>query len=68
MDVANNNDFIISDSVERSDYEIMIKQKDEHSFVGYCPQLNSLRRGESFDKVYNLLNTMIAKHINYLGG
>jgi len=56
-------DFIISDSNKREDYEIFIKKKKENNFIAYCPQLNKLVKGNSFENVYYLLDLAIYEHI-----
>ena len=57
-------EFAISDSQNRNDYEILIKQKYNSGYLAYCPQLNKLVRGNSFDAVYNDIDKTIVEHIN----
>jgi len=61
--MENLSDFIISDSNKREDYEILIKKKKENNFIAYCPQLNKLIKGNSFEKVYYMLDLTIYEHI-----
>jgi len=59
----NYNNFTISDSNKREDYEIFIKKRDEEDFISYCPQLNHLVKGKSFEEVYYSLDLLIIQHI-----
>ena len=56
-------DFAISNSNKREDYEILIKKKKENNFVAYCPQLNKMVKGDSFEEVYYLVDLSIFEHI-----
>jgi len=58
------NEYEISSSRRREDYEILIKQKYDSGYLAYCPQLNRLIKGNSFDTVYNEIDMIIFKHIN----
>ena len=57
-------EFAISNSQQREDYEILIKQKYNSGYLAYCPQLNRLVKGDSFESVYNELENIINEHIN----
>jgi hypothetical protein len=66
-----NNDFYddntysneISDSGQRDDHEILVKKRKENDFVAYCPQLNRLVKGDSFENVYYSIEWAIFEHI-----
>ncbi|MDR0927482.1 MAG: hypothetical protein LBO69_06925 [Ignavibacteria bacterium] len=57
------NNYSVSDSSDRDNYEILIKQKGEDEFQSYCPQLNMLVKGHSFNEVYEKVDAMIMEHI-----
>jgi len=56
----------ISNSQNREDYEILIKQKYNSGYLAYCPQLNKLLRGNTFEAVYNNIDKTIIDHITYI--
>lgn len=53
----------VSNSKRRDDYEILIKEKYDSNFISYCPQLNKLIKGKSFEYVYSNMKELINKHI-----
>ena len=64
-----NNNFsniFISNSICFDDYEILIKQKHQNGFMAYCPQINQLVNGDSYDQVLNNIENIINNHINNL--
>ena len=61
--MENLNEIIISKSQKRADYEILVKQKYNSGYLSYCPQLNRLVKGDTFESVYNDMEKIISKHI-----
>ena len=61
--MENLNEITISKSQRREDYEILVKQKYNSGYLSYCPQLNSLVKGETFECVYNDMEKIISEHI-----
>ncbi|MCL2040211.1 MAG: hypothetical protein FWG85_07265 [Bacteroidetes bacterium] len=60
------NEIKILDSKRRDDYEILIKEKYDSTFISYCPQLNKLIKSNSFESVYSNMEVIINKHIEEL--
>ena len=56
-------EYEISNSSQREDYEILIKQTYALKYLAYCPQINRLIKGDSFDAVYNEIDKIISEHI-----
>jgi len=62
--MSQTNEYTVSNSQKREDYEILIKQKYNSGYLAYCPQLNRLVKGDSFDTVHNAIDTIISEHID----
>ncbi len=56
----------ISESINRGDYEILIRKRGESDYASYCPQLNLMIRGEAHEQVHELMEEKIAHHIQNL--
>lgn len=61
--MENINNFVVSNSTEREDYEVLIKENDVNSFSAYCPQMNLLVKNIGFDEVYADMDKAISEHI-----
>ena len=57
------NDISLSQSTKKEDYEILIKQNYDQGHIAYCPQLNTLIKGESYEIVLNNIDALIEEHI-----
>jgi hypothetical protein len=60
----NFNNFTISDSTNREDYEILIKEKKDNSVMAYCPQINLLIKHNDFEGIYLMMDNLIEEHIH----
>ena len=60
------NNIMISNSIKKEDYEILIKQKVDSDYLAYCPQINYLVKGVSYQEVFDKIDTLILNHINHI--
>lgn len=55
-----------SKSINRKDYEILIRKRGDNDYSSYCPQLNLVIKGTTHEEVHKLMEEEIRKHIDKL--
>ncbi len=55
-----------SDSINRKDYEILIRRRGDKDYSSYCPQLGLVIKGEEHQEVQGKMEETIQKHIDQL--
>lgn len=55
-----------SNSLNRNDYEILIRRRGENEYASYCPQLNIMLTGSFHEEVENKMEEYIKNHIENL--
>ena len=55
-----------SNSVDRKDYELLIRRRGENDYSSYCPQLSLVIKGQEHQEVQDKMEEMIRKHIEQL--
>lgn len=54
----------VSKSINRNDYEILIRKRGESEYASYCPQLNLILDAEIHEEAAEKMEERIEKHIN----
>lgn len=55
-----------SKSINRKDYEILIRKRGDSDYSSYCPQLNLVIKGTAHEEVHQKMEKEIEKHIEEL--
>jgi flagellar motor component MotA len=55
-----------SQSINRKDYEILIRKRGDGDYSSYCPQLNLVIKGTAHEEVHHKMEEEIKKHIDKL--
>lgn len=55
-----------SNSINRKDYELLIRRRGENDYSSYCPQLGLVIKGEEHQEVQEKMEEAIRKHIEQL--
>lgn len=53
-------------SLNRNDYEILIRKRGENEYASYCPQLNIMLTGSFHEEVEQKMEDYIEDHIEKL--
>lgn len=53
-------------NIELSDYEILIRRRDEDDYASYCPQLAYMIKGKSHEEVEDAMKDYIRSYVNNL--
>mgnify|MGYP000731246590 CR=1 FL=1 len=54
---------MISDSINRFDYEILIRKKSGNNYAVYCPQINLMIKGYELTRLKEEMQKRIDVHI-----
>ena len=53
-------------STDPSDYEILIRRRDETDYASYCPQLAHMIKGTAHEEVEEAMKAFILEHVSSL--